>query len=143
MPTYTSYCVKCDKEIEYISKISEKDNPPNCETCGNKTEKTYTKPEGGFILKGGGWYKSGGFKSILFTFLLLNSTFKCANPSLINASKEPWNKRDIQEFQFAFKQERCKDLYPANPCMESFVKVEPLTYRVVCGPTKASKSNGN
>ncbi|MFI5290524.1 MAG: FmdB family zinc ribbon protein [Polyangia bacterium] len=54
MPIYEYQCEKCGRRAEYLQKMSD---PPKteCESCGGKLEKLISS--GGFILKGGGWYK--------------------------------------------------------------------------------------
>lgn len=41
MPTYVCRCVKCDKTIEYLSTVDERNNMPEC--CG-PTERVLTIP---------------------------------------------------------------------------------------------------
>ena len=69
MPTYNAKCPKCQKEFEYFCKISERESAlPYCSTCKDeggtpvKTEAAFTSNTvGGFILKGHGWFKKGGY----------------------------------------------------------------------------------
>ena len=41
MPTYTAVCPKCKNEIDYLRKISDRNDTPICD-CGTKTEKIIT-----------------------------------------------------------------------------------------------------
>lgn len=62
MPTYRFLCAKCGKTVEEMCKITIKPNEyPACPECGNKMDKIWINAEGGFVLKGGGWFKSGGY----------------------------------------------------------------------------------
>lgn len=62
MPTYAAKCKDCSHEWEYVAKISANDPGP-CPQCDNEnTERMPVVNKTGFILKGKGWYKSGGFK---------------------------------------------------------------------------------
>ena len=58
MPTYTAKCQKCETEFEYQASILHEEAPP-CIKCQSTADKIWTSPEGGFILKGGGWAKDG------------------------------------------------------------------------------------
>lgn len=61
MPTYEYACRSCNHAFEEIQKISE---PPidDCPKCGQKTAQRLIS-QGNFILKGGGWYVTGGYGS--------------------------------------------------------------------------------
>lgn len=65
MPTYNAKCPKCEHIQEYFCKMSEreaKEALPDCEKCGTKMENSTTFNEnGGFVLKGHGWFKKGGY----------------------------------------------------------------------------------
>lgn len=69
MPTYLSKCPKCGEEQEYFCKISEREiATPHCSTCKDeagqplKAEPAFIgNPDGGFVLKGNGWFKKGGY----------------------------------------------------------------------------------
>lgn len=54
----------------------------------------------------------------------------CAEPKLINASKEPWTKFDRKTIQTA--KVRCGQIYKESPCVKVFKKTRPRTYVVVC-----------
>ena len=60
MPTYTAKCsdIDCRVTTEYQAPITHEESPP-CRICGGVTKQVWTKPEGGFILKGKGWAKDG------------------------------------------------------------------------------------
>ena len=63
MPTYRFLCSDCGLAQEVVLKITEmdqKEKHPVC-TCGKKMERCWITPEGGFILKGTGWFKKGGY----------------------------------------------------------------------------------
>lgn len=62
MPTYNFKCAKCDHLEEiFVPKIVDDELVP-CpgKDCEGMLHKAFTKPEGGFILKGDGWHKGGG-----------------------------------------------------------------------------------
>lgn len=63
MPKYDAKCEKCEAVFEYDAPILEAgDPPPPCPACGHdKTTKQFTLNTGGFILKGDGWFKKGGY----------------------------------------------------------------------------------
>ncbi len=61
MPTYDAKCSSCEHVQEYYAPITH-DEPPPCEKCGAKTQRTVVANVGGVILKGRGWYKPGGFQ---------------------------------------------------------------------------------
>src|SRR5205823_1094926 len=59
MPTYEYACRACGFEFEEIQKMSD---PPLdvCPKCGAKAAQRLIS-QGNFILKGGGWYTTGGY----------------------------------------------------------------------------------
>lgn len=63
MAKYDAKCDKCEYVFEYDAPISEAgDPPPPCPECGHdKTTKQFVLNSGGFILKGDGWFKKGGY----------------------------------------------------------------------------------
>lgn len=63
MPKYDAKCDKCGIIFEYEAPILEAgDPPPPCPTCSNfETKKVFSLNSGGFILKGKGWFKKGGY----------------------------------------------------------------------------------
>ncbi len=70
MPTYTYQCSKCSSQYERVQRISD---PPDtvCPVpvgdpggrgegqCGGAVRRVIVPGGGGFILKGGGWYRDG------------------------------------------------------------------------------------
>lgn len=64
MPTYRFMCPKCSLscEVSHVPITADEDHPawPECQ-CGVKMQKVWINPEGGFVLKGGGWEKKGGY----------------------------------------------------------------------------------
>jgi predicted nucleic acid-binding Zn ribbon protein len=45
-----------------MCKITIKENEyPLCPECDHKMDKIWINAEGGFVLKGGGWFKNGGY----------------------------------------------------------------------------------
>jgi len=54
MPLYEYECEKCGERFEYQQPMSEAPKTV-CEKCGGRIERVISA--GGFILKGGGWYK--------------------------------------------------------------------------------------
>jgi len=62
MPTYLAKCPKCSKELEYYAKIQDKEKDlPECPDCLIKMITAFLGATGGFILKGQGWFKKGGY----------------------------------------------------------------------------------
>ena len=62
VPTYRFLCAKCGKTLEQMCKITIKENEyPLCPECDHKMDKIWINAEGGFVLKGGGWFKKGGY----------------------------------------------------------------------------------
>ena len=59
MPTYEYACKACGHQFEEIQKMSD---PPIdvCPKCGEKAAQRQIS-QGNFILKGGGWYTTGGY----------------------------------------------------------------------------------
>lgn len=53
MPLYEYRCLKCQKDFEFLQKISEKPKT-KCPKCAGKLKKLVS--ESGFQLKGTGWY---------------------------------------------------------------------------------------
>lgn len=58
MPIYKYKCKKCDKVTEKIQSFEAP--PPKCKNCNIDLEKLIAN-KGGFILKGNGWFKTGGY----------------------------------------------------------------------------------
>lgn len=58
MPTYNYKCKECDHKFEALHGMSEP--PPPCpKCCADKSEKLISKST--FILKGKGWFNTGGY----------------------------------------------------------------------------------
>jgi putative FmdB family regulatory protein len=55
VPLYEYRCSACEHQFEVIQSFSAKPLR-KCEKCGGKVEKLISRA--GFVLKGGGWYKS-------------------------------------------------------------------------------------
>src|SRR6185369_9765648 len=55
MPLYEYRCTKCHELLEVLQGFSDKPLT-KCESCGGRLEKLISRS--GFVLKGGGWYKS-------------------------------------------------------------------------------------
>jgi len=60
---YDAKCIACNTTFEYERSIKEPITPtPPCPKCKSEnTEKVFTLNAGGFVLKGQGWYKKGGY----------------------------------------------------------------------------------
>jgi putative FmdB family regulatory protein len=58
MPTYTYKCKNCDEIFEIFQRIT--DEPiTRCKKCSGEVDKIITS--GNFVLKGKGWFNSGGY----------------------------------------------------------------------------------
>lgn len=55
MPLYEYRCSACEHQFEVIQSFSDKPLR-KCTECGGKVEKLVSRT--GFVLKGGGWYKT-------------------------------------------------------------------------------------
>lgn len=42
MPTYTAKCISCSHEQDFVSKIDDRDNTPQCSVCNSKTNRILT-----------------------------------------------------------------------------------------------------
>lgn len=61
MPTYSYECKKCGHEFDIMQRIVD-DALTDCPECKAKELKKVIKAgDGGFALKGKGWFKSGGY----------------------------------------------------------------------------------
>lgn len=61
MPTYSYECKKCGHEFDIMQRIVD-DALTDCPECKAKELKKVIKlNDGGFALKGKGWFKSGGY----------------------------------------------------------------------------------
>jgi len=60
---YDAKCNNCSTIFEYERSIKEATDPaPPCPQCKSQaTEKVFSLNAGGFVLKGGGWFKKGGY----------------------------------------------------------------------------------
>ena len=56
MPTYSYFCNKCNKNVELVQKMSER-QAPLCEECDTLMESQIALSN--FQLKGDGWAKDG------------------------------------------------------------------------------------
>ena len=54
MAIYQYTCMECDRSIEINRPMSDPENAPSCEGCGNKMIRSYTIPSVQF--KGSGFY---------------------------------------------------------------------------------------
>jgi putative FmdB family regulatory protein len=61
MPTYEYACSHCGNQWDEIQKISDA-ALEECPKCHEKTARRLIS-QGNFILKGGGWYTTGGYGS--------------------------------------------------------------------------------
>ncbi|MFI5301183.1 MAG: zinc ribbon domain-containing protein [Polyangiales bacterium] len=61
MPTYEYACTKCGHQWDEIQKMSDP-TLDECPQCHQKTAQRLIS-QGNFILKGGGWYTTGGYGS--------------------------------------------------------------------------------
>lgn len=61
MPTYSYECKKCGHEFDIVQRMVD-DPLTDCPSCNEKELKKVIKvSDGGFALKGKGWFKSGGY----------------------------------------------------------------------------------
>jgi len=60
MPTYQYKCKQCDHEFEVKQRMTD-DPLSQCPECGKTTLKKIINNQGGFQLKGSGWFKTGGY----------------------------------------------------------------------------------
>lgn len=62
MPTYSYECKKCGHEFDIVQRIVD-DALTDCPECKSKDElkKVIKAGDGGFALKGKGWFKTGGY----------------------------------------------------------------------------------
>jgi putative FmdB family regulatory protein len=61
MPTYSYKCKECALEFDIVQRIVD-DTLKDCPDCKKPSLKKVIKPgDGGFALKGKGWFKSGGY----------------------------------------------------------------------------------
>jgi putative FmdB family regulatory protein len=68
MPTYTYSCSKCKSQYERVQRITDAPETeciipvgdPGGDVCGGEVKRVIVPSEGGgFLLKGGGWYRDG------------------------------------------------------------------------------------
>ncbi len=57
MPTYQYRCTTCGNELEIVQKMSD-DSLTLCPKCEKETFERVITAEGGFVLKGSGFYKT-------------------------------------------------------------------------------------
>ena len=61
MPTYDFQCSTCKKRFSRFVFMSEV-KKQKCPECGGKSKVLWTpNTQGGFVLKGKGWFKKGGY----------------------------------------------------------------------------------
>lgn len=58
MPTYDYACGSCGHQMEVQQRMSE-DPLTECPACGENALRKQLHNSGGFVLKGGGWYRDG------------------------------------------------------------------------------------
>jgi putative FmdB family regulatory protein len=60
---YDAKCNDCKIIFEYERSIKQSGEPaPQCPQCKSQaTEKVFSVNAGGFVLKGQGWFKKGGY----------------------------------------------------------------------------------
>lgn len=60
---YDAKCKDCELTFEYERSIKDTKEPaPPCPQCKSQaTEKVFSLNAGGFVLKGQGWFKKGGY----------------------------------------------------------------------------------
>ncbi|MCX6178529.1 MAG: zinc ribbon domain-containing protein [Chlorobiales bacterium] len=57
MPTYQYHCKNCGNDLEIVQKMSDK-SLTICPKCEKETFERVITAEGGFVLKGSGFYKT-------------------------------------------------------------------------------------
>lgn len=62
---------------------------------------------------------------------LVLAALSCPPPKVVDRSTAPWNARDHAAFRRSHV--ACKEYFPKSPCVKTFTRVEPGTYRVICG----------
>ena len=68
---------------------------------------------------------------VMMNSLLLLAALSCPPTKRINQSTEPWNVRDTANETVA--KGRCPSITETRaPCLKSFTKQKPLTYRAIC-----------
>ena len=62
MPRYDAQCPACGAKAEYVATVKDvaKDRP-KCQPCGKRMKRIFSAAGGSFVLKGKGWFKSGGY----------------------------------------------------------------------------------
>lgn len=58
--TYEYVCKECGHHWEAEQKITD-DALTTCPACGKESAERLISGGGGFVLKGGGWFKNGGY----------------------------------------------------------------------------------
>lgn len=57
MPLYVYKCPDCGQTVEKLAKYADPD--PTCPVCEKRMAKAPARTS--FVLKGGGWFKDGGY----------------------------------------------------------------------------------
>ena len=68
--------------------------------------------------------------------LLIYLSLTCADPQMINNSKQAWNSNDYAMLDQAKK--RCSYYYPDAPCVKKFIKNSANDFQVLCGAEEKS-----
>jgi hypothetical protein len=58
------------------------------------------------------------------------AALSCSPTTMINQTKDPWNRFDKTVLQKA--EVRCGEIYPDAPCVKSFYKRPEQSYWVIC-----------
>jgi putative FmdB family regulatory protein len=60
VPSYDYECIRCGHVTTHRQvPVADRDEPRDCELCGEPARRLPVTKPGGFQLKGGGWYKDG------------------------------------------------------------------------------------
>jgi hypothetical protein len=67
----------------------------------------------------------------MFLYLLMLAQLHCPTTKIVDLKGTEWVQRDYAALKTASR--RCGEIYPGNPCLITFTKVEEGTYRAICG----------